>query len=176
MVAPRPRSSTWWTTMTEHEGRCHVVAKAVETLRQLATESDDYAVEIAGQLETYVGRWIAQQPDYQKFSDTRRHIADGSTGLTHEQQVHYLLEQTARLEQQVNYLQDERAANYESWWRLGDCHPGLSGMQPECAALMDQTMGHYAQIKRVLERLRDAIPELGLGGLIDRLMSEESTR
>lgn len=59
-----------------------------------------------------------------------------------------------------NKATDERAANYEKWWRLGDCWPGLTGVQPECDTCMDQTMRHYAKVKDLLRRLARSVGQL----------------
>ena len=59
-----------------------------------------------------------------------------------------------------NNAVDERAANYEKWWRLGDCWPGLTGIQPECDTSMDQTMRHYAEVKDLLRRLARSVGQL----------------
>ena len=59
-----------------------------------------------------------------------------------------------------NRAVDERAANYEKWWRLGDCWPGLTGYQPECDTCMDSTMQHYKKVKDLLRRLARSVGRL----------------
>lgn len=70
------------------------------------------------------------------------------------EELTYVGQSNAKLREQVTRLQEEQQYNFEKWFGIVG-GVGLTGVQPECATVMDHLMEELVTLRRQMAELQE---------------------